>query len=225
MPQPISRQRVERTSDCVCGDPELRGERDIQAAGSAAVFCAARATGVLVGLPPPSITTVTAVKTSVFFSACSLHRDRPEDGAALSLVLLAPLIAQVEFDRDVATRRRALVAAAQQAIFAFVSAALGLLALILTVAAVQIVGAAIVPGCFGKRGLSCAVLKVRLHLPPAVSQVRTAIGPPEVPVAPRKQAQAPSSTGGPRVRIPAPSSPIVRNSGPLGSPRRPPPSR
>jgi len=67
------------------------------------------------------------------------------------LVLLAPLIAQVEFDRDVATRRRALVAAAQQAIFAFVSVALGLLALILTVAAVHAVGAAIVPGC----GLSC----------------------------------------------------------------------
>jgi hypothetical protein len=82
-------------------------------------------------------------------------RDRPEDGAALSLVLLAPLIAQVEFDRDVAPHRRALVAAAQQAIFAFVSPALGLLALILTVAAVHTVAAAIVPGCFGKRGLSC----------------------------------------------------------------------
>ena len=68
---------------------------------------------------------------------------------------LAPLIAQVEFDRDVAPHRRALVAAAQQAIFAFVSPALGLLALILTVAAVHTVAAAIVPGCFGKRGLSC----------------------------------------------------------------------
>jgi len=31
----------------------------------------------------------------------------------------------------------------------------GLLSLILTVAAVQTVGAAIVPGCFGNRGLSC----------------------------------------------------------------------
>jgi hypothetical protein len=70
-------------------------------------------------------------------------------------VLLAPLITQVEFDRDVAPRRRALGAAAQQAIFAFASAALGLLALILTVAAVHTVGAAIVPGCFGNRGLSC----------------------------------------------------------------------
>ena len=52
-------------------------------------------------------------------------------------------------------RRRALVTAAKQAIFAFVPAALGLLALILTVAAVQTVGAAIVPGSFGNRGLSC----------------------------------------------------------------------
>src|SRR5580693_6373905 len=42
---------------------------------------------------------------------------------------------------------------------------------------------------------------VRIHLPPAGSQVRTAIGPPELPVAPPKQAQAPFSTGGPRVRI------------------------
>ena len=42
---------------------------------------------------------------------------------------------------------------------------------------------------------------VRIRLPPAVSQVRTAIGPPELSVAPRKQAQAPSPTGGPRVRI------------------------
>ena len=70
-------------------------------------------------------------------------------------MLLVPLIAQVEFDRDVAPRRRALVAAAQQAILDLVSAALGLLVLILTVAAVHTVGAAIVPGCFGKRGLSC----------------------------------------------------------------------
>ena len=29
----------------------------------------------------------------------SLHRYRPEEGAGLSLVSLAPLIAQVEFDR------------------------------------------------------------------------------------------------------------------------------
>jgi hypothetical protein len=49
----------------------------------------------------------------------------------------------------------ALVAAAKQAVFALVPAALGLLALILTVAEVQTVGAAIVPGCFGNRGLSC----------------------------------------------------------------------
>ena len=32
-----------------------------------------------------------------------------------------------------------------------------------------------------------AVLTVRIHLPPAVNQVRTAIGPPEFPLAPRKQ--------------------------------------
>jgi hypothetical protein len=50
----------------------------------------------------------------------------------------------------------------------------------------------------------CAVLdlgrgpRVRILFPQAVSQVRTAIGPPELPVAQRKQAQAPSSTGGPR---------------------------
>jgi hypothetical protein len=37
--------------------------------------------------------------------------------------------------------------------------------------------------------------RVRIQFPRAVSQVRTAIGPPEFPVAPRKQAQAPSSTG------------------------------
>jgi hypothetical protein len=36
-----------------------------------------------------------------------------------------------------------------------IATALGLLALILTVAEVQTVGAAIVPGCFGNRGLSC----------------------------------------------------------------------
>jgi hypothetical protein len=70
-------------------------------------------------------------------------------------VSLAPLIAQVEFDRRDGPRRRVAVTAANQAIFAFVPAALGLLALILTVAAVQTVGAAIVPGCFGNRGLSC----------------------------------------------------------------------
>src|SRR6516164_6608431 len=38
-------------------------------------------------------------------------------------------------------------------------------------------------------------------VPSAGSQVRTSIGPPELAVAPPKQAQAPSSTGGPRVRI------------------------
>src|SRR5262249_13583782 len=53
---------------------------------------------------------------------------------------------------------------------AFVPVALGLLALILMVAAVQTVGAAILPGCLGYRGLSrAAVLKVRIHLPPAES--------------------------------------------------------
>jgi hypothetical protein len=52
-----------------------------------------------------------------------------------------------------------------------------------------------------KPALSCQGPMVRIHLPPAVSQVRTVIGPPELPVAPPKQAQAPSSTGGPRVRI------------------------
>ena len=53
---------------------------------------------------------------------------------------------------------------------AFVPVALGLLALILMVAAVQTVGAAILPGCLGYRGLSrAAVLKVRIHLPPAGS--------------------------------------------------------
>ena len=39
--------------------------------------------------------------------------------------------------------------------------------------------------------------EVRIQFPRAVSQVRTAIGPPEFP----KQAQAPSSTGVPMVRI------------------------
>src|SRR5262249_648211 len=63
-------------------------------------------------------------------------------------------------------RRRALVAAA------FVPAALGLVALILTVGAVQTVGAAILPGCLG---FCAAVLKVRIHLPPAGSQVRTCL--------------------------------------------------
>jgi hypothetical protein len=66
------------------------------------------------------------------------------------------LPSQLEFDRrDIPRVVAALVAAAKQAIFALVPAALGLLALILTVAEVQTVGAAIVPGCFGNRGLSC----------------------------------------------------------------------
>ena len=39
------------------------------------------------------------------------------------------------------------------------------------------------------------VSMVRIHLPPAGSQVRTAIDPPELPVAPRKQAQAPAASG------------------------------
>src|ERR1700751_2440976 len=51
-------------------------------------------------------------------------------------------------------------AAPKQAVFALVPAALGLLALILTVAEVQTVGAAIVPGCFGNRGLSCRGTKI-----------------------------------------------------------------
>jgi len=66
------------------------------------------------------------------------------------------LPSQLEFDRrDIPRVVAALVAAAKQAIFALVPAALGLLALILTVAEAQTVGAAIVPGCFGNRGLSC----------------------------------------------------------------------
>jgi hypothetical protein len=90
------------------------------------------------------------------------------------LVSLAPLITQVEFDRRDLPRVAARSSrAADQAIFAFVPAALSLLALILTVAAVQTVGAAIVLGSFGNRGLSAAVLQVRIRLPPAVSQLRT----------------------------------------------------
>src|SRR5215831_13209014 len=57
---------------------------------------------------------------------------------------------------------------------AFVPVALGLLALILMVAAVQTVGAVILPGCLGYRGLSrAAVLKVRIHLPPAKSRANS----------------------------------------------------
>ena len=56
--------------------------------------------------------------------------------------------------RDV-PRVVALVTADKQAIFAFVPAALRLLALILTVAAVQTVCAEIVLGSFGNRELSC----------------------------------------------------------------------
>jgi hypothetical protein len=52
-------------------------------------------------------------------------------------------------------RRRALVTAANQATFPFVPAAIGPLALILTVAAVQTVGRPIVLRSFGNRGLSC----------------------------------------------------------------------
>lgn len=52
----------------------------------------------------------------------SLHRYRPGEGAGLSLVSLAPLIAQVEFDRRMYPRRRALLTAAKQAIFGFVPA-------------------------------------------------------------------------------------------------------
>src|SRR5215831_4079897 len=62
-------------------------------------------------------------------------------------------------------RRRALVAV--------VPAALGLLALILTLGAVQTVGAAILPGCLGFRA---AVLKVRIHLPPAKSRANSGTG-------------------------------------------------
>ena len=61
---------------------------------------------------------------------------------------------------------------------AFVPVALGLLALILMVAAVQTVGAAILPGCLGYRGLSrAAVLKVRIHLPPAESHANSIVQP------------------------------------------------
>ena len=52
----------------------------------------------------------------------SLHRYRPEEGAGLSLVSLAPLIAQIEFDAAMYSRRRALVTAAKQAIFGFLPA-------------------------------------------------------------------------------------------------------
>src|ERR1700760_1736739 len=75
----------------------------------------------------------------------SLRRYRPEQRVGLSLVSLAPLIAQVEFDcRDVpaSSRSRRI-------------GRLGLLALILTVAAVQTVGATIMPECFGNRGFLC----------------------------------------------------------------------
>lgn len=74
----------------------------------------------------------------------SLHRYCPEKGAGLSVVSRAPLIAQIEFDAAMDSRRRAL-RASNQALFACVPAALDLLALMLTVAAVQTVGAAIVP--------------------------------------------------------------------------------
>jgi len=78
-------------------------------------------------------------------------------------------------------RRRAVravcVTAANQAIFAFAPAALGLAALIRTVAAVQTAGTAIVPGCAPEiAGFRAAILMVRIHLPPAASQQRT--GPP-----------------------------------------------
>jgi hypothetical protein len=50
------------------------------------------------------------------------------------------------------------------------------------------------------------VLEVRIHLPPAVSQVRTAIGPAELPVAPRKQAQGAILHRGTEGSNPPPSS-------------------
>ena len=52
----------------------------------------------------------------------SLHRYRPGEGAGLSLVSLAPLIAPAEFDRRDVPASRALVTAAEQAIFGFVPA-------------------------------------------------------------------------------------------------------
>ena len=76
---------------------------------------------------------------------------------------LAPLIAQGRVRPPRSTpRRRALVTAANQATFPFVPAAIGPLALILTVAAVQAVGAAIVLGSVGNRGLSCRGSSLRL---------------------------------------------------------------
>jgi hypothetical protein len=87
-----------------------------------------------------------------------------------SSVSLAPLIAQVEFDGRDALRIARFVTAAKQAIFASVAAALGLLSLILTVAEVQTVSATIAPGCFEKSRVFVAVLRVRIHLPPAASR-------------------------------------------------------
>jgi hypothetical protein len=69
-------------------------------------------------------------------------------------VSLAPLIAQIECDAAMYPASSRARHGHKQAIFAFVPAALGLLALMLTVAAAQTVGAAIVPGCFGNRALS-----------------------------------------------------------------------
>jgi len=85
----------------------------------------------------------------------SLHRYRPEEGAPLSLVSPAPSIAQVEFDRRDVPASSRTCHGRQAGHFRLRTGRLGLLALILTVAEVQTVGASIVPGCFGNRGLSC----------------------------------------------------------------------
>jgi hypothetical protein len=104
----------------------------------------------------------------------SLHRYRPEDEAGLSFVSLPPLVAQVEFDR--CDLPRVVARSSRPLIMPFrlsYRPALTLPALILTVAAVQTAGAAIVPGSSEIAGFHAAVLTVRIHLPPAGSRMRT----------------------------------------------------
>jgi hypothetical protein len=84
----------------------------------------------------------------------SLHRYRPEQRAGLSLLSLVALIAQIEFDRR-GPRVVAQLSRPPSRPFRLRAGRLGLLTLILMVAAVQTVGARIMPGCFGNRGLSC----------------------------------------------------------------------